>query len=45
MQMNIYRKLFCILLFSQTLLLVSYADTNGIWTYPEDIESGVFGAD
>ncbi|MCH8520043.1 MAG: hypothetical protein LAT82_04790, partial [Nanoarchaeota archaeon] len=22
-----------------------YSDTNGIWTYPEDIRSGVFGAD
>ena len=30
----------CIFLFSSI-----YADSNGIWTYPEDIRSGVFGSD
>jgi len=24
---------------------VSFADTNGIWTYPRDIKAGVFGED
>ncbi|MCH8520091.1 MAG: hypothetical protein LAT82_05035 [Nanoarchaeota archaeon] len=28
-----------------TFFSLSFADTNGIWTYPEDIRAGVFGAD
>jgi hypothetical protein len=39
------RKILVAVFIAQTLFTLSYADTNGIWTYPEDIESGVFGAD
>ena len=26
-------------------ITMSYANSNGIWSYPEDIRAGVFGAD
>ena len=35
----------CIILIGFLSISFSYANSNGIWTYPEDIRAGVFGAD
>ncbi|MCH8519836.1 MAG: hypothetical protein LAT82_03725, partial [Nanoarchaeota archaeon] len=40
--MNKILSIFVVLILS---VFLSFGDTNGIWTYPEDIRSGVFGAD
>ncbi|MCH8519625.1 MAG: hypothetical protein LAT82_02625 [Nanoarchaeota archaeon] len=39
------RLLYLIIVVFAILFSLSFADTNGIWTYPEDIRAGVFGAD
>ncbi|MFP4402070.1 MAG: hypothetical protein ACLFPL_02465 [Candidatus Nanoarchaeia archaeon] len=38
-------ELLVLMLIFQSLFSLSFADTNGVWTYSEDIRAGVFGAD
>lgn len=41
--MNI--KILLVILGGLSFFSLSFSDTNGIWTYPEDIKAGIFGAD